>query len=152
MEHKALLNDWQNRQGQAVGTSPWLCVEQARIDAFAEATLDYQAIHVDPSSEAATNIGGPIAHGYLTLSLLSYLIESLIKPYYDNRTVLNYGLNRVRFLNPVNAGSNIRLHCAVKCVDEKPNGILITLNNTIEIEGQDKPALMAEKLILLLNN
>lgn len=139
-------------QGQSLGSSAWFKVDQSRINAFAEATLDFQDIHVDPQAEATKKIGGTIAHGHLSLSLLPHLIESLIIDHYDKRTVLNYGLNRVRFLHPVQADSRIRLLCTVKHVEEKPNGVLATLDNTIEIEGKQKPALVADKLVLILNS
>lgn len=151
MENQALLTRWQQLLGQSLGKSDWLVVDQSRIDAFADATLDLQDIHVDPQARATRNLGGTIAHGYLTLSLLPFLSKNLIRDHDDNRTILNYGLNHLRFLHPVPANSRIRLHCTVKTVEMKNNGVLVTLNNTIEIEGVDKPALVADILILLIS-
>ncbi|MEM7257210.1 MAG: MaoC family dehydratase [Pseudomonadota bacterium] len=150
MDNAALLQHWQQLQGQSLGTSDWLQVEQQRIDAFADATMDYQVIHIDPQADATKKIGGTIAHGFLTLSLLSYLIESLTRTHTDNRTVLNYGLNRVRFLQPVPGDASIRLHASVKEVTDKSNGVLVTIDNTVDIQGQATPAMVAEKLILVL--
>lgn len=150
MDNHALLQHWQQLEGQPLGTSDWLLVDQPRINAFADATLDYQAIHVNPEAEATRRLGGTIAHGFLSLSLLSYLIEGLTQPHNDNHTVLNYGLNRLRFLSPVPVDSRIRLHSTVTGVTDKGNGVLVTLHSTVDIESQEKPALVAEQLILLL--
>ena len=150
MDKETLTTHWQNLQGQSLGISDWLQVDQQRINAFADATLDHQIIHIDPQAEATKKLGGTIAHGFLSLSLLSHLVASLIGAHKDDHTVLNYGLNRVRFLTPVPAGASIRLQSTVKAVTTKPNGVLVTLDNTIEIEGKHKPAMVAEKLILLL--
>lgn len=150
MDKQTLISHWQNLAGQSLGTSDWLQVDQQRINAFADATLDHQVIHIDPQAEATKKLGGTIAHGFLSLSLLSYLVASLTRPHKDDHTVLNYGLNRVRFLTPVPADANIRLQSTVKEVLQKSNGVLVTLDNTLEIKGNQKPAMLAEKLILLL--
>lgn len=150
MDNSELLSHWQQLQGSELGISNWLQVDQQRIDAFADATLDHQVIHIDPQAEATQKLGGTIAHGFLSLSLLSCLIEELTRSHSDKRTVLNYGLNRVRFLQPVPSGASIRLHTTVKDVTDKTNGILVTLDNTLEIDSVEKPVMVAEKLILLL--
>ena len=150
MDNQALLQHWQSLQEQSLGTSDWLVIAQPQINAFADATLDHQVIHIDPEAEATRKLGGTIAHGFLSLSLLSHLLEGLTSTHNDDHTVLNYGLNRVRFLHPVASDSRIRLHCVVNDVTDKSNGVLVTLDSTIEIDGQQKPALVAEQLILLL--
>ncbi|OED35552.1 hypothetical protein AB833_30545 [Chromatiales bacterium (ex Bugula neritina AB1)] len=150
MGDHALLEKWQQRVDSKLGTTDWLTIDQQRIDNFADTTLDHQVIHVDPEAPATKELGGTIAHGFLTLSMLSYLGAQLTRPLNENRTVLNYGLNRVRFLTPVASGSRVRLHMTVKSVEEKPRGVLITYSSEVEIDGAVKPALMAEQLALIL--
>ena len=135
--------------GEELGTSEWLEIDQERVNQFADATGDHQWIHVDVERSAQGPFGGTIAHGYLTLSLIPYLgaqVFSLETP----GAKLNYGTNKVRFPNPVRVGSRIRSHISVAEVTDLPTGQQLTLRHTIEIEGQDKPACVAETVVLLL--
>lgn len=133
-----------------LATTDWFIIDQERIDNFADITLDHQVIHIDPQAPATKKLGGTIAHGFLHLSLLSHLSRSLTPPHIGDRAVLNYGLNRVRFLTPVPSGSEIRLHMKVKPVDEKSQGVLVTYTSEVEIRDHEKPAFIAEQLALLL--
>jgi acyl dehydratase len=130
--------------GQEVATSDWLVITQDRIDAFADATSDHQWIHVDSGrAQAETPFGATIAHGFLTLSLLSALMRDAVTV--DGaRMTLNYGLNRVRFVSPVPSGSRIRARVALATVDDMGDSIQATWGVTIEREGGDKPAVVAE--------
>lgn len=139
------------RIGEEVGVSSWLTVDQARIDAFAEATEDRQFIHVDFAKAAQTPFGGTVAHGFLTLSLLSRMgAEAMLIP--DTlRMAVNYGLDRVRFLAPVGAGKRVRGRFRLDSIEEKgPGQLLMRHSVTVEIEGEDKPALSAEWLSLMV--
>ena len=133
--------------GQEVATSDWLVITQDRIDAFAEATSDHQWIHVDSGrARAETPFGATIAHGFLTLSLLSALMRDAVTV--DGpRMTLNYGLNRVRFVSPVPSGSRIRARVALATVDDMGDSIQATWGVTIEREGGDKPAVVAEWIV-----
>ncbi len=126
----------------------WFEITQERIDAFADATLDHQFIHVDPERAAAeTPFGGTIAHGFLTLSMLVHLSASIpaeLPPLDGLLMGINYGMNRVRFINPVPVGSRIRAVAQVSDVELKGNAVDTTRTMTVEIEGQEKPALVAE--------
>jgi acyl dehydratase len=146
----ATLDDIRSRIGEEVGVSSWIVVDQARIDAFADATDDRQFIHVDPVAAAQTPFGGTVAHGFLTLSLLSCMgAEAMLLP--DGlRMAVNYGLDRVRFLAPVRSGSRVRGRFRLDSVEEKaPGQILLRHTVTVEIEGEDKPALTAQWLGLM---
>jgi acyl dehydratase len=148
----ATLDEIRARVGEEIGVSGWLAVDQARIDAFADSTEDRQFIHLDPEAAARTPFGGTIAHGFLTLSLLSRLAsEAILLP--DNlKMVVNYGLDRVRFLAPVRSGRRIRGRFVLDSVEEKaPGQVLMRHVVTVEIEGEDKPALTAVWLTLLIN-
>ena len=124
--------------------SPWLEVSQERIDTFAKAIEDFQWIHVDPARAKDSPFGGTIAHGFLTLSLLSHLSEITFS-FSDRKMGVNYGLNRVRFTSPVRAGSRVRARFTLaKYEPIDGNGVQVTWNTTVEIEGADKPALIAE--------
>jgi len=130
--------------GQAVGVSPWHEVTQAEIDAFADATHDHQWIHVDAErAKKESPFGGPIAHGYYTLSIVPYLMEK-IWTITGASAGLNYGLNRLRFPAPVPVGSRVRLHVTLNTVEEIPGGIQVVAALTVEVEGVEKPALAAE--------
>lgn len=147
----ATLDEIRARIGEEVGVSSWLLIDQPRIDAFAEATEDRQFIHVDPSAAAATPFGGTIAHGFLTLSLLSRMAaEATLVP--DSlKMAVNYGLEQVRFLAPVRTGKRVRGRFLIDSVDEKgPGRILMRHRVTVEIEGEDKPALTALWLGLMV--
>ena len=146
----ATLDEIRNHIGEEVGVSSWVLIDQARIDAFAGATDDRQFIHVDPEAAAQTPFGGTVAHGFLTLSLLSRLgAEAMLLP--DGlRMAVNYGLDRVRFLAPVRSGSRMRGRFRLDSVEEKaPGQILMRHNVTVEIEGEAKPALTADWLGLM---
>ena len=146
----AVLDEIRARTGSEVGVSGWLVVDQPRVDAFADATDDRQFIHVDPAAAAQTPFGGTIAHGFLSLSLLSRMAaEAMLLP--DGlKMAVNYGFDRVRFLAPVPTGSRVRGRFVLDRVDEKAAGqILMRHLVTVEIEGADKPALTAEWLSLL---
>jgi len=146
----AKLDEIKARVGKEVGTSGWVLVDQERISAFAEATEDRQFIHVDPQAAARTPFGGTIAHGFLTLSLLSRMAAEAILIADTTRMIVNYGLDRVRFLAPVRAGTRIRGRFTLDGVEEKaPGQILLRHVVTVEIEGEDKPALLAVWLTLL---
>ena len=135
--------------GEDIGTSDWLTIDQDRVDTFAEATGDHQWIHVDVERAASGPFAGTIAHGYLTLSLVPYLgsqVFSLETP----GAKLNYGVNKVRFPNPVRVGSRVRAHVALGEVTDVPAGKQMTLRYTVEIEGEAKPACVAETVVLLL--
>jgi acyl dehydratase len=131
--------------GAELAPSPWLSIDQGRIDAFAEATEDRQSIHVDPELAADGPFGTTVAHGFLTLSLLVHLWNQ-VAPSHDGVTV-NYGLNRVRFPAPVPAGSRIRGRFKVDAVEEVDGGRQATVAATVEREGADKPVCVAELLL-----
>ena len=146
----ATLEEIRSKVGQEVGTSSWLLVDQSRIEAFADATEDRQFIHVDPSAAAQTPFGGTIAHGFLSLSLLSRMAaEATLLP--DGlKMAVNYGFDRVRFLAPVRSGKRVRGRFTLDSVVEKaPGQYLMRYTVTVEIEGEDKPALTAEWLGLM---
>jgi acyl dehydratase len=135
--------------GREVCVSDWVAVTQERIDKFAEATGDFQWIHVDVErARKASPFGGTIAHGFLTLSLLGKFYEDYLAaalPFCD--TGINYGLNRVRFTQPVPAGSKVRGRLRLTQVDDVPGGLQLTFAVTFEIEGMDKPACIAESVV-----
>jgi acyl dehydratase len=146
----ASLDEIRAKIGQSVGVSDWIEVGQDRITAFADATDDHQFIHVDPKAAAAAGFGGTIAHGFLSLSLLSRMAADVMLIPDTSRMALNYGLDRVRFLAPVKAGKRVRGHFTLDGVDEKaPGQLLIRQTVSVEIEGEDKPALTAQWLGLI---
>ena len=141
-----------NYTGREIGVSGWTTIDQHRIDEFADCTGDKQWIHVDVErARRESPFGGTIAHGYLTLSVAASLaIEVGVIPV-DAAAALNYGLDKVRFLAPVKAGSRVRNRIVLLAAEGKGNGrTLITMQNTIEIEGEAKPALIAESLAMLM--
>ena len=146
----ASLTDIKSRIGQEVGVSSWIEVDQARIDAFADATEDRQFIHVDPAAAAQTPFGGTIAHGFLSLSLLSRMgAEATLVPE-TLKMAINYGLDRARFLAPVRSGKRVRGRFMLDSIEEKAAGQLLMRHAvTVEIEGEEKPALTAIWLTLL---
>lgn len=134
------------RLGQEVVVTDWLEITQARVDAFAAATDDHQWIHVDPArARSETPFGNSIAHGFLTLSLLSRFINESID-FGPSRMGLNYGLNRVRFTDPVPVGSRVRCRLALDAVDDIDGGVQMTWRVTVERDGSAKPCLVAEWL------
>lgn len=138
--------------GRELGVSDWVTVDQQRIDDFAACTGDNQWIHVDVErAQRESPFGSTIAHGYLTLSLLPIMQYSVGTLPEGVKAALNYGADRVRFITPVKAGSRIRDHITLVAADDKGGGrVLVTSRHTVEIEGEDKPALVADTLALLL--
>jgi acyl dehydratase len=133
-------------QGKELGTSQWIEIAQERVNTFADATDDHQWIHVDVErAKRESPFGGPIAHGYLTLSLLIPLWSQMLTVT-DATTVINYGLNKVRFPSPVPVGGKIRLTATLTDVTEVKGGLQVTVNAVIELEGGDKPACVAEPI------
>jgi len=148
---QATLTEIKSRIGTEIGVSGWILVDQARIDAFADTTEDRQFIHVDPAAAAQTPFGGTIAHGFLSLSLLSNMgAQAMLLP--DGmKIVVNYGLDRVRFLAPVRSGSRVRGRFTLDSIEEKaPGQILMRHTVAVEIEGEEKPALSAVWLTLIV--
>ena len=135
--------------GSEIGTSEWLTVDQARIDSFADATLDHQWIHVDAGAAAEGPFGSTIAHGFLTLSLLPHF-ASQVFTFETPGARLNYGLEKVRFPSPVPVDSRLRSHVRFGDVRDLPTGKQLVIEHTIEIEGHDKPACVAAHVVLLL--
>ncbi len=136
--------------GEEIGTGDWVEITQERVDQFADATGDHQWIHVDVAKAEDGPFGGTIAHGYLTLSLLPWL-GSKVFELGTPGAKLNYGVNKVRFPNPLLVGSKVRVQVSVGSVTEIPAGRQLTLKHVIEIENQDKPACVAETVVLLLS-
>ena len=144
------LDEIRAKVGQPIGVSDWIEVPQDRISAFADATDDHQFIHIDPAAAAAAGFGGTIAHGFLTLSLLSRMAADAMLIPDTARMAVNYGLDRVRFLAPVKSGKRVRGHFTLEGADEKaPGQLLLKHQVTVEIEGEDKPALTAQWLGLI---
>jgi acyl dehydratase len=130
-----------------LGTTGWRRITQDQIELFADATDDHQWIHVDPHLAVAGPFGSTIAHGYLTLSLVSALINELLEVS-DATFFVNYGINRVRFTSPVKAGSRIRMRGKLGGAEKRGADVLLTIEATIEIEGAERPALVGELLFL----
>ncbi len=142
------LADMKSKVGEILGTSDWILVDQNRIDIFADNTEDRQFIHIDPVAAAATPFGGTIAHGFLTLSLLSPMMASAVEKPTVQMSV-NYGFNKVRFLTPVKSGQRIRGHFKLLELEEKrPGQWQQTVEVTVEIEGGVKPAMLAEWIFM----
>ena len=130
-------------EGAELGPTEWLEITQDRVDLFADATEDHQWIHVDPERAASGPFGGTIAHGLLTLSLLPYFTHQLYTV--DNIAMaINYGYNKVRFITPVRVGARLRARAVIASVAQLDNAVQATLNTTVEIEGAEKPAAVAE--------
>jgi acyl dehydratase len=135
--------------GRQLGTSDWFLIDQQRVDEFADVTLDHQFVHVDPERAKATPFGGTIAHGFLTLSLLVHLCLPFIPTLANRKLVVNYGFDKVRFAGPVKVGKRIRAVSKLGEVAERKLGqVVMRVDVTVEIEGEDKPALVAEWLSL----
>ena len=136
--------------GKEIGTSEWFEVDQERINQFADTTLDHQFIHVDPE-KATPLFGSTIALGFLSLSLIPHLTSQAVLAPENLKHVFNYGLDKVRFINPVNVGSKVRTLSKVVSVDNKGDGrYLMKTEITMEIEGVDKPAFIAESLSMFI--
>jgi len=135
--------------GKSLGHGDWFTIDQERIDAFAAITLDEQWIHIDPVRAASGPYGATIAHGFLLLSLLPAL-ASRATQFAGFATVVNYGLERVRFPSPARVDSRVRDQLRLDAVDGTPKGTLLKVTHTIELEGQDRPACVAQQLRLLM--
>ncbi len=146
----AALDEIRARVGEEIGTSSWITIDQERITAFAEATEDRQFIHLDPAMAARSPFGGTVAHGFLSLSLLSRMASEVMLVPDSLRMAVNYGCDRVRFLAPVRSGKRVRGRFRLESVEEKaPGQLLLRHLVTVEIEDGDKPALSAQWLTLL---
>jgi len=145
------LEGLKGRLGALIGVSPWLLVDQKRIDGFADVTEDHQFLHVDPRAAAAGPFGGTIAHGFLSLSLLSRMAETALPPLGGVAASINYGFDKVRFLAPVPSGARVRGRFTLEAVTERPGGqVLVHYKAEVEIEGASKPALSADWLVLMM--
>ncbi len=154
MSHAATAHELMTAAiGTPEGSSSWLTIDQARITAFADVTGDHQFIHVDPERAAKESPWGKtIAHGLLTLSLLPVLLDEIPKnPAFSDGVVMgiNYGFDKVRFLNPVVVDSKVRASSTISAAELKGSNVSVTRTMTVEIEGQDKPALVAEWIVLM---
>jgi acyl dehydratase len=146
----ASLDEIRAKVGQPLGASGWIEVGQDRITAFADATDDHQFIHVDPIAAAQTPFGGTIAHGFLSLSLLSRMAADVMQVPETAKMAVNYGLDRVRFIAPVRAGKRVRGHFTLDAADDKaPGQLLLKHTVMVEIEGEERPALTAQWLGLI---
>jgi acyl dehydratase len=144
------IDDMRALVGQEVGVSDWLEVSQSMIDAFADLTGDRQWIHVDPErARKESPYGATVAHGFLTLSLVSQLHSQIVRFSGPFSRAINYGFNRVRFPNAVRAGARIRLRSGLESIDEVVGGVQLTWELSVEVEGQAKPALVAQWLVRL---
>lgn len=133
--------------GEEIGQSPYILVDQEKIDTFADATGDHQWIHVNVARAKTEMPGGKtIAHGYLTLSLIPQMAAAIYQMKGDQK-VLNYGLNRVRFTGPVSVDSELRLRLSVVSAKEVATGVRVTMSNHVEVKGQDRPVVIAENII-----
>ncbi len=139
----------ESRIGQELGVSDWFVIDQARVNQFADVTLDHQFVHVDPERARATPFGGTIAHGFLTLSLIVHLCLDFIPKIENTKLLVNYGFDKLRFSAPVKVGKRIRAAGRLAGVEERKAGSLIMkIDVTVEIENEPKPALVAEWLRL----
>ena len=146
----ASIEDIQSKVGSEVGVSGWILVDQARIDAFADVTEDPQFIHIDPEAAARTPFGGTIAHGFLTLSLLSRMAANAMVRLEGVKMGVNYGFERVRFMAPVRSGKRVRGRFTLAhCEEKRPGQWQFVHNVTVEIEGEEKPALVADWIGLI---
>ena len=151
MNEKLSLKRLKEMAGSEVGLSDWLTITQERIDAFAECTEDRQWIHVEPEKASRSPLGGTVAHGFLLLALLPYFGRGNPLFNMEFKMAVNYGLNRVRFIHPVHPGDRVRNRAVLK--DFRKKGfprILLTIENTLEIEGRTKPAMTAELLAMFV--
>lgn len=141
----ATIEEIQSKTGSEIGVSDWILIDQDRINQFAAVTEDHQFIHVDPEAAKKTPFRTTVAHGFLTLSLLSRMAEGVMLHPATMRMAVNYGFDKVRFMAPVKSGKNIRGHFKLLSAEEKrPSQWQITYEVTVEIEGEEKPALIAD--------
>lgn len=145
------LEEFKNSAGTELGPSEWLLIDQQRINQFAEATNDFQFIHVDPDKAAASPFGSTIAHGFLSLSLISYLVGQIMLKPKGIVMGINYGSDKVRFIQPVKVNDRVRARVRIEKVSARPGGQYLTkTTTTIEIEDETRPALVAEILSLYI--
>lgn len=150
MKKKLTLKKLEEWKGQEIGLSDWIEIDQGRINAFADCTDDHQWIHVDEKRAKKSPLKSTVAHGFLLLSLLPHFLAGTDLYAYDVKMIINYGLNRVRFISPVKSGARIRNRAVLKDIEKKKwKKILLTVACTIEIEGRSKPAAAAEVLALV---
>jgi acyl dehydratase len=141
------LDELKSLVGKELGVSEWTLVDQKRIDAFADLTEDHQFIHVDPAAARQTPLGSTIAHGFLTLSLVANFGYQVVPGVKGAKMGMNYGINRLRFVSPVRAGSRVRGRFKLKSLEDQGGGRwLSTTEVTVEVEGQDKPSIVMEWL------
>ena len=146
----AALDEIRAKVGTEIGISPWIEVDQQSIDTFADVTGDHQFIHVDPAAAAQTPFGGTVAHGFLTLSLLSQMAASVMYVPEGTKMAVNYGFEKVRFIAPVRSGKRVRGRFTLARMEEKKPGQWQFLHNvTVEIEGEERPALQADWIGLI---
>ena len=146
----ASLDEIRGKLGSEIGVSPWIEISQQAINGFADVTGDHQFIHVDPEAAARTPFGGTVAHGFLTLSLLSQMAAHAMLAPEGRKMAVNYGFDRVRFLAPVRAGRRVRGRFTLAAMNEKRPGQWQFVHQvTVEIEGEDKPALTADWIGLI---
>jgi acyl dehydratase len=150
--HKMPVADLVNYVGKEIGVSSWILLDQSRINEFAHCSGDHQWIHLDAERAAREGpFGGTIAHGFLTLSLIAPTSFEVMLGRISPKSVVNYGLEKVRFIAPVRSGKRVRNHITIASVDTKGSGrFLVTTDNTIEIEGETKPALTASALAMFM--
>jgi acyl dehydratase len=142
------ISELQTKLGEVIGSSGWFELDQSRINAFADCTEDHQFIHVNPELAKATPFGGTIAHGFLTLSMLVPMLAGAVEKPTVQMSV-NYGFNKVRFLSPVKSGKRVRGHVKLlEMAEKRPGQWQQTVEVTVEIEGEDKPALLAEWIFM----
>ncbi len=140
------LDEFAAAQGSQLGPTEWMEITQDRVNLFADATEDHQWIHVDPERAANGPFGGAIAHGLLTLSLLPHFMHQLYTVH-NIAMAINYGYNKVRFITPVKVGAKVRARAEISKVDQLDGAVQATMTTTVEIEGSDKPAAVAESIV-----
>lgn len=149
MAQALTIDEYRSRVGQEIGVSDWILVDQARIQAFADLTEDWAAIHIDPEAAREAGLDGTVAHGFLTISLIAAVCRTGLPPMRGVTVGFNYGFDYLRLLAPVPSGGRIRGRFALKdCTERAPGEWRITLNLTMEIENSDRPALVGEWVIL----
>ncbi|HEY2938471.1 MAG TPA: MaoC family dehydratase [Gaiellaceae bacterium] len=148
MTTKLTLAELESSTDRDLGTSEWETIDQRQIDLFAEATHDHQWIHVDPEAAAQGPFGTPVAHGYLTLSMLPYFVSQVLNVT-DVRMGINYGTEKIRFTAPVPVGSQVRLKATLRDSERRGEGVLYRLGIEVEIKDSQKPALVGEVLYLV---
>ncbi|MFY1621010.1 MaoC family dehydratase [Micromonospora sp. WMMD736] len=143
------IEEFAAAEGTELGPTEWMEISQERVNVFADATDDHQWIHIDPDKAAAGPFGGTIAHGLLTLSLLPHFMHQLYRV--DNVAMaINYGYNKVRFITPVPVGARLRARAQVAAVAQLDGAVQVTMATTVELEGAEKPAAVAESIVRIM--